>query len=197
MHKKIKKFLTGIFFILIISNASYVSADCTLQKGSEETGILGGYGKNFHTGLKGGNTRDDVQFFFFIPYWGKVIKEWDGCRNLEFLAEGFLDYSIQESRDRYAAGITPFLQYNFKNIGNATPFFGLGAGIIYTDLDPKGFGSRFNFTPQMGIGIRYKINPDRHLIFSYRFHHISNSSISKENKSIDSNFFLIGISVKI
>lgn len=134
--KKIKKLLAGLLFILVISNASYVFADCMLKKGSEEIGILGGYGKKFFISLRGGNINEDVQSFIFIPYWGKVIKEWDECRNLEFLAEGFLSYSTQESKNRYAIGITPFLQYNFKNIGRATPFFGLGAGIMYTASQP-------------------------------------------------------------
>lgn len=49
------------------------------------------------------------------------------------------------------------LLYNFKNLGKAIPFLEIGCGILVTDLDPDGFGSSFNFSPQIGVGLLYEI----------------------------------------
>ena len=168
-------------------------------------GISGGSGYNFHTGMrrmanediqsyKSGNVSEDIRFYFLSPSWGKVLEKWDGYGSLEFVTEGFLSYARQDSKDRYGVGITPLLAYNFEALGKAIFFLELGAGILYTNLDPEEFGSNFNFTPQGGIGFRYEMAHSRFLKLSYRFHHISNAGIDKDNRSIDSHFFLIGIS---
>ncbi len=194
-----KKLLFGLVLILGMSNASHVYADCMFQKGDHEWGILSGYGHNFPSTadiLRGKNVTEDVQFIFLIPYWGKVIKEWNGCWSLEFITETFLTYAIQESKSRYAVGVTPLFQFNFKKVGRVTPFINLGSGVLYTNLDPEGFGSEFDFTPQIGTGVRYQMGHNRFLTLSYRFHHISNANTVHPNESIDSNFFIIGISVK-
>jgi opacity protein-like surface antigen len=108
--------------------------------------------------------------------------------------EGFLSYVQQDSKDRYAVGITPLLVYEFTGSSRLVPFFEAGVGVLYTDLDPEDFGSRFNFTPQAGVGLAYEIANQTFLKFSYRYHHISNAGLDEDNSSIDSNFFLIGIS---
>lgn len=69
---------------------------------------------------------------------------------LEFVLEGFLSYVRQNSQDRYAMGITPLAVYTLIDSGKMTPFFELGIGVLYTDLDPEDFGSKFNFTPPGG-----------------------------------------------
>jgi len=100
----------------------------------------------------------------------------------------------QVSKDRYAGGITSLFAYNLKPFGKAVPFIELGAGILYSDLDPKRFGSKFDFTPQGGGGFRYEIGHGKFLKLSYRFHHISNADTDDDNSSIDSHFFFIGLS---
>jgi len=49
----------------------------------------------------------------------------------------------------------------------------------------------------MEKGIRYMMSQDRHLIFSYRYHHISNGGSRSPDESIDSNFFIIGIATAL
>lgn len=187
---KKRRLLLGFFVSLALFHSTSVFAEDTFQKGTTEWGLSAGFGDNFH--FK--NVREDIQFLFLSPWWGKVLKKWDRGGSLEFIAEGFLSYTRQESKDRYAVGITPLLAHNFKNFGKVVPFLELGAGILYTDLDPERFGSQFNFTPQAGGGIRYELGPDRFLKLSYRYHHISNADLDEENRGIDSNFFSIGLS---
>ena len=195
----------GISLSLFLLWATCVYAEGPFQKGATEWGISGGFGDNFHTGRSGnvsediqsyrsGNVSEDIQFYFLSPSWGKVLEKWDGCGNLEFVTEGFLSYARQDSKDRYGVGITPLFAYNFEALGKAIFFLELGVGILYTNLDPEEFGSHLNFTPQGGIGFRYEMAHSRFLKLSYRVHHISNAGIDKDNRSIDSHFFLIGIS---
>ena len=196
---KKKNLLLVLYLSLSIFQTSFVRAEDVFQKGTTEWGLSAGFGDNIHNG---GNVNEDIQFYFLTPSWGKVLKKWDGDGSLEFIKdgslefiiEGFLSYAQQVSKDRYAVGFTPLLAYNFKALGKAVLFLELGAGILYTDLDPERFGSKLGFTPQGGIGLRYKIAHRSFLKFSYRFHHISNAGLDEDNNGIDSNFFFIGLS---
>ncbi len=179
------------FLSLFILWASMVYAEGPFREGATEWGLSVGFGDNFYIGS---NVKEDLQFYFLTPSWGKVLKKWEGGGSLEFTTEGFMTYARQESEDRYGVGITPLIAYNFKALGKAVLFLELGAGILFTNLDPRNFGSDFNFTPQGGIGVRYEIGPRRFLKLSYRFHHISNAGIDRYNRSIDSHFLLIGFS---
>lgn len=194
---------TTLFFafcvVLFITQTSSVCGEDVFQEGALEWGTTAGFGTNFHVG---GNVREDIQFYSLFPSVGKVLKKWEGGRSLEFInggslefiVEGFLSYARQVSKNRYAVGITPLFSYNLKAFGKAVPFIELGAGILHTNLDPENFGSSFDFTPQGGAGLRYEIGHGRFLRLSYRFHHISNGGIDGDNSSIDSHFFLIGLS---
>ncbi|MFB0505489.1 MAG: acyloxyacyl hydrolase [Thermodesulfobacteriota bacterium] len=191
--RNIKK--TTLFFAfyvaLSITQTSSVYGEDVFQEGALEWGASAGFGTNFHAA---GNVRDDIQFYSLFPSVGKVLKKWDGGGSLDFIVEGFLSYARQVSKARYAGGITPLFAYNLKALGKAVPFIELGVGILYTDLDPKNFGSKFDLTPQAGIGVRYEIGHGKFLKLSYRLHHISNAGIDADNGSIDSHFFLIGLS---
>jgi hypothetical protein len=176
---------------LSIYQVSSVYGEDVFQKGALKWGVSAGFGNNFQAG---GNVREDIQFYSLFPSVGKVLKKWEGGGSLEFIAECFLSYARQESKDRYAVGITPLFAYNLKPFGKTTPFIEIGGGILGTDLNPERFGSKFGFTPQGGVGFRYKIGHGRFLKVSYRFHHISNADTDEDNSSIDSHFFLIGLS---
>ena len=188
---KRKILVLGFFLSTLIAWTPSVHAQDDFQKGRTELGFNVGLGGNFHIN---NNVREDVDFYFLTPYWGKILKKWAQGSTLEFIAEGFLSYANQDSEARYAVGISPLIVYNFKEIWKIVPFLELGVGVLYTDLNPHGFGSHFDFTPQAGVGLRYELARGTFLNFSYRYHHISNAGISSENDSIDSNFILMGIS---
>lgn len=194
LTEKMKKrnLALGLFLFMIILRWSSVSAESPFEKGVTVWGFSAGIGNNFHVG---GNVAEDVEFYVLAPRWGKVLTERVGPGVLEFDLEGFLSYVRQNSRDRYAMGITSFAVYNSTDSGKMIPFLELGGGVLYTDLDPENFGSHFNFTLQAGIGLRYEIADHSFLRFSYRIQHISNAGLDEDNASIDSNFLFIGISV--
>lgn len=55
--------------------------------------------------------------------------------------------------------------------------------------------SQFNFTPQVGVGLRYRIGERSALSLEYRFAHISDGGITERNGGINSHLVLIGFSI--
>jgi hypothetical protein len=196
--RKKRKHLVGLLYALLILWASSIYADemaelkGPFQKGATEWGLSIGFAENFHIGR---DVRENIQFYLLNPSWGKVLKEWERSRSLEFLMEGFLAYSRQDSKSRYAVGITPLFLYNFQPIARTVLSLELGVGILYTDLNPDYFGSHFNFTGQGGIGLRYELARGTFLKISYRLHHISNAGLSEDNRGINSHLFSLGLSL--
>ena len=137
---------------------------------------------------------EDIKFVPLLVSWDKVFKEFTNDSSLAYGVEGIISYARYESKDDYLAGVTPLLIYNFKNYGKLTPYVEAGVGFAVTNLDPKGFGGDWGFTPQAGIGLRFTVKDGQFISFSCRYHHISNANLKDENKSIDSIFFLIGFS---
>jgi lipid A 3-O-deacylase len=197
LTKKTKHFFRLLYALLILWASSVYADEMAelkgpFQRGATEWGLCIGFANNFHVG---GDVRENIQFYSLSPSWGKVLKEWERSKSLEFLMEGSLAYSRQDSAGRYAVGITPLFLYNFQPITKIVLSFELGAGILYTNLDPERFGSHFNFTPQGGIGLGYELARGTFLKISYRFHHISNAGLSEENRGINSHLFSVGLSL--
>jgi opacity protein-like surface antigen len=186
---KITTLTIGLFLGIFWAVLAYAVEP--FNEGVTEWSFSVGYGKSFHTDLKGGNVDEDIRFVPFLVSWGKVFKELAWGASLQYALEGIGSYVKQESKDRYMAGVTPLLIFNFKNYERFNPYLEIGAGIVVTNLDPEDFGGDWGFTPQAGLGLRYAISDNQFLRFSYRFHHISNAGFKQDNKSIDSNFFFI------
>jgi opacity protein-like surface antigen len=171
-----------------------VHAEEIFEPGVVEWSFNLGYGKNFETSFKGGNVKEDIQFFSFLFSRGKVFTHLTEKTTLGYALEGILSYALQEREDRYIVGLTPLLNCNFNNDTSFMPYIEVGLGVVLTNLDPFRFGGTFGFTPQLGLGIRYAISTKSFFKISYRFHHISNADLKEANRSIDSNFLFIGYS---
>ncbi len=61
------------------------------------------------------------------------------------------------------------------------PYVEGGAGLIYTDFRREDQGSRVNFNPILGLGIR-----NRTTFLSLRLHHLSNGGLNDDNRGINS-----------
>ncbi|NIO22321.1 MAG: hypothetical protein GTN76_16735, partial [Candidatus Aenigmarchaeota archaeon] len=120
---KKRTMLFGLSFSLIAFWASLAYAEDPFQKGATEWGFSVGFGDNFHIGE---DVKEDIQFYFIAPSWGKVLKIWDRFGSSEFVIEGFLSYARQESETRYGSGITSLLVHNFKPLGKTVFFLELG-----------------------------------------------------------------------
>jgi opacity protein-like surface antigen len=186
--------VAALAVFLNMSATPLVHARDLFQKTTTETGVSVGLGDNFRSSLGGGNVGSDITFLSLMFSRGRVFRELDRGRSLQLTVEGSVSHAKQEHESRRAVGVTPLFLYNFKTTGRITPFAEAGLGLLYTDLDPERFGSRINFTPQAGIGFRYRLTNERSFRISYRFHHISNGGLDDGNRSIDSNFFIFGVS---
>lgn len=164
------------------------------QEGTTEIGLSIGIGHNFHTSLLSGNVEEDIKFVSLMFLWGKIFKKLPKDRSFQVAIEGSVSYAKQEDENRRAVSATPVFIYNFKKAGKVIGFAEAGLGFLYTDLDPQKFGSHLNFAVQAGVGFRYRLADGRFFRLSYRFQHISNGGLDEDNRGIDSNFLIVGIS---
>ena len=182
----------GIF--MMVCGVARAHSMESFEPGTTEWSFSIGFGQNYHTSSKGSNVSADVKYVPFLISWAKTFDKFTSGSSMAYAFEGFLSYVQQEREDRYMIGLTPFLIYNFKAHQKLIPYVEVGLGIAVTNLDPKGFGGNFGFTPQAGIGVRYAISNQQFIRFSYRYHHISNAGLQRRNQSIDTNFLFIGYS---
>ena len=72
------------------------------------------------------------------------------------------------------------------------PYLEGGIGVIYTDFQVEGQGSRFNFNPQIGIGTEFKTDSGPPFFATIRLSHISNAGLNDENRGVNSFLLMIG-----
>ena len=78
--------------------------------------------------------------------------------------------------DGYAAGLVPVgVRYLFGS-GPVVPYFGVGAGLCWTDLEIPELSRRFNFILQGGLGVRRAVGRDHGWMIEARWNHYSNAN---------------------
>jgi hypothetical protein len=104
---------------------------------------------------------------------------------------------IFQTQTTYGVGFSPiFFQWLTPPIGRVTPFAELLGGAIYTNHQvPEGI-SRFNYTAQAGGGLRIGVAEGWWLNVGYRLHHISNGGLGPRTPSLNSNYFLAGVTFR-
>jgi len=55
--------------------------------------------------------------------------------------------------------------------------------------------SQFNFTLQIGVGLRYVLSQRAALSVEYRFHHLSDAGLTESNPGFNADFLLVGFSL--
>lgn len=100
-----------------------------------------------------------------------------------------------DGRDRALAAVNMMAVKYVESLASATcrPYFEGGIGVIYTDFQVKGQGLRFNFNPQIGIGIDFKTAHGRDISVGVRLHHLSNADLHRDNRGINSVLMLAGV----
>jgi hypothetical protein len=97
-------------------------------------------------------------------------------------------------RSAYAFGLSPAgIQANFRSRQKYQPFVGLSVGLLYFDkVIPNGFGTRFNFTADLGGGLEVRLPKKRAFTIGYKYYHISNGNRGISNPGIDNQVFYVG-----
>ena len=96
-----------------------------------------------------------------------------------------------------AANFAILMRYYLVNEDAWALYVDGGIGLFYaTDRVPgPGFGTRFNFTPQAGIGLSLPIaDGGQRLAFGARWHHISNANTSEDNEGVDATQGYVSLS---
>ncbi len=202
----------GVSLVLVLSLtwgfswAGSFEGEEILKKGTIEWGVKTGYGLT--NGL--GPATSGIDFFGFLPRVGYVFTQlqgkppWQG--SLEVVVEAvpvllaFESSPAFGSQTIYGGGLTGLLHYDLRTGTRLVPFLEGGAGLLLStpqSRDPLSQfrASQFNFTLQIGVGLRYVLSKGAALSVEYRFHHISDAGLTEDNPGFNADFLLLGFSL--
>ena len=139
--------------------------------------------------------------------WGKDVKHSDntlqtfGAEFDYFLEDdlsldfGFLYMDVQQNGpNANGFNFTLQLRWHFLNKDTWSMFIEGGAGMLRTTENVPTGGSKFNFTPQAGVGFTFDIGNNNRLLTGVKWHHISNANTYDTNPGRDSIMVWGGIS---
>ena len=203
-----RRCLIGLMALLLLSfdfmplhgaePAPAPGAEYALAKGTNEFGLwLGGSpdsSKIF------GNV-EDRQLFLFALRYGRILAAWD-VGSLEYTLDVFpaaVFFEPESVRGRssiYGAGLSPLgFKFNFGQQSRIKPFIAASVGFMYFKDDvPVPRSSRFNFTPELGLGVQLFFTPKTAVTLGYKLHHMSNANTGRSNPGVDSHVIYAGFS---
>lgn len=170
-----------------------------LTKGTNEFGIWAGGSPDSSKIF--GNVEDRKLFLLALRY-GRVLGTWESVA-LEYTldifpaAVAFEPGSVRRgSSSQYGAGLSPLgFKVIFGQQGWVRPFVAASVGFLYFENDvPVPNSSRFNFTPEFGLGVHLFLAPKRAVTVGYKLHHMSNANSGGSNPGMDSHVFYAGFS---
>jgi opacity protein-like surface antigen len=176
-----------------------VAGAYALTKGTNEFGLWGGGSPDSFDFI---GTVEDRELLLFGLRYGRVLGAWESVSlqyTLDILpaAVVFEPSSVRRgSSTIYGAGLSPI---GFKlNVGQENwikPFLAASVGFLYFEKDiPVPRSSRFNFTPELGLGVQFFLAPKKALTLAYKWHHMSNANTGRSNPGMDSHVFYAGFS---
>jgi lipid A 3-O-deacylase len=92
---------------------------------------------------------------------------------------------VQRTGTAYGFGLNPFaLKWNFTKPQKIVPYFELGGGTLFTNVDVPPGTSRVNFTSSGALGL-HVLGSKYNWSAELRFMHISNASLANLNPGIN------------
>lgn len=174
------------------------AASYALREGMNEFGVWLGGSPTSNVAI--GSMPDTGLLLAGLRY-GRVIAAWESLSlqyTLDILPAAlvFPPARLHPKSSIYGAGISPIgLKLNFGQRSWIKPFLSASVGFLYfTDDVPVPDSSRFNFTPEAGVGLQFFLASDNVLTLGYKYHHISNAGTARRNPGLDSNVFYAGFS---
>ena len=171
------------------------------QRGTQRISMATGIGQGLPIGPAEGSDLEDSRFYALLPRWSRGIS---GCVAGDSWYRGALEFAVEgallrqhEPHTGYAAGATALLRYDFLRDGLLIPFVEVGVGFVFMDFDLDRQHDGFNFTPQLGIGLKYPISRRTAITGQWRFHHISNAGLRDPNTGLDGSLFLLGMTYQL
>ncbi len=128
------------------------------------------------------------------PQVGLIVRDFfrGPVRRFEILEEGILGSAVHPGG--HLIGHSLLFRFDGKARGRVVPFFDMGAGMLHTTLDLRApeLTGHLQFLPQAGLGVQYFFNPQRAVVFEYRYAHMSNASIDPPNHGFNGSMLTIG-----
>jgi len=147
-----------------------------------------------------GNTFDpsdpDIYFVQLLGFamwdYDKIWGHW-APDPLRFKVEGTAGMTTSpETRAIISVGMMALYYLDTFSTHRMRPYLEGGLGVIYTDFQVEGQGSRFNFYPQIGLGTEFKVNSGATFFGSFRLTHISNAGLHSDNRGVNSVVLIFG-----
>ncbi len=165
-----------------------------IQKGTMDLAFVTGFGAAHD--LWGGDP--DVVFLVLGARFGRVLSHPRGPGvlkgNLEISGEVLPLFLVDQGETTYGGSLTLLGRHFLLPDSRWRPYFVLGFGALRTVHRIPERSSRFNFTPQVGIGLAYAKNEQFVFYMEYRVHHIS-SGAALNNPGINSSYLQFGSSI--
>ena len=161
------------------------------RHGIQQWGVKLGYGwsKQHQTGV--------------IPVYGQAgWSFWDVIDrpllrwhiDLQYIIEGWMAGVHNPDTSAFEIGLNPIsLRVSYDRGQQFVPFAQGGIGVMYTSLQGIRAGGPFQFDELFGMGLEMFCNRHFALTVEYRYRHMSNAGISTDNRGLDTQFVLFGI----
>lgn len=102
-------------------------------------------------------------------------------------------YFEQPDNNALGLNLALLMRWHFVRQTNWSLFIDGGAGVMGTTNDVPSRGASFNFTPQAGGGVSFKLNNEQRLLVGLRWHHISHADLFGANPGRDSLMGYVGL----
>jgi hypothetical protein len=146
-----------------------------------------------------GKTFDPVGDIYYLQLAGLVMWDYDRVwrhwapEALRFKVEGTAGLTTSpKTRGMVSVGMLAVYYLDFISRHRWDPYIEGGIGVIFTDFQVDGQGSRFNFNPQIGIGTEIQLGSGLPFFGAVRLSHISNAGLHDDNRGVNSVVIMIG-----
>ncbi len=120
--------------------------------------------------------------------------DWFVATDFSIGLQADLGWAATEGKDGgLLLGVAPILRWHFLHRECWTLFAELGVGAAWTTVEIPEGGTRFNFTPQAGLGVTWTIDDDWRLRAALGWYHMSNARTGNNNPGLDAVAITIGI----
>ena len=171
------------FLALVLTAFSSLAAqDAAFPKGAWDLEISGSYTTPIRF--------SDDRFTSMTVAGGYYIVD-----NLSLGGELQAYYADQPDSDALIGGLGLLLRYHFLSFDRFSVFLDGGGSVTYASRDVPEFGTNFNYTGKVGLGLSCELRDNLHLITGVRYFHLSNANLHgrDQNPSYDGIQFHLGL----
>lgn len=184
-------------FLFILLTCSLVRVD-SVRAGIFDTSrgslaVLGGYGQSFPGW---GQTTQRVETLDLVFRYNHMIFDdigSDWYKGFHSLLVELPVHFVVSPEVSAMLGVNFLASYTFTANEQWQPYLFGGGGPVYNFADIPGMGADWNGNYQFGIGLEHALNDRSHLLFEFRYHHISNAGAEEPNEPLNSCKILMGV----